>query len=183
MGGWKKRWFVLRVEKNGCAVLAYYRKQADASPAGEIPLDQSTLAYHNVDSDKANAFNIKTEGRTYEILAGTRIEMMEWIEILMEAALGIQKSAKKVPAAALETMDTSVGVWLRFEALGMACECCWELLPQALRGPGVEVVRIDASADTVSLLTAKDADLEAVVQRATRIMEEDFGFLPRVLSV
>merc|ERR1712065_118406 len=65
VGGWKKRWFVLRSDaRGGNAVLAYYRKQTDADPAGEINLDQSTLAYHNVDADKPFAFNIQTKGRT-----------------------------------------------------------------------------------------------------------------------
>lgn len=175
LGGWKRRWFVLKNRGGGEAVLCYYRKQADSVPAGEVLLDQSTLAYHNVDSDKAHAFSIQTKGRTYEMLAPTQQDMMDWIESLMQAALGIHESRRKLPH-----LDAKNTAWLKFHALGMQCECCWEQLPDALtRLAGVEVVRIDPGADIVSVRLAKDLDekLPAIVERVMAIMQERFGFV------
>lgn len=100
VGGWKRRYFVLRMS-GGKSVLSYYRKQGDTTAAGEIVLDQSTLAYHNTESEKPFAFNIQTKsGRTYEIYASSQAEMQDWIETLMRSALGIVEKKKPLQMAA-----------------------------------------------------------------------------------
>ena len=180
IGGWKRRWFVLR-EGPGGAVLAYYRKQADGTPAGEIALDATTLAYHHVDADRDAVLCLKTKGRTYEMLAADRTEMMGWIEALMAAALGLG-GARKSRANVSGSLAAAKG-WIKFHALGMQCECCWERLPEHLKQlPGVETVRIDAGADTVAIRVSSAAEAsDKLAERAAAIMQERFGFLVTVL--
>ncbi len=176
VGGWKKRYMVLHVGA-GRAVLSYYRKQTDTAPAGEIVLDQSTLAYHNVDADKPFAFCIQTKGRTYELLAASEVEMRGWIETTMQAALGIlgAKKTQKLDVAAAAAQQNA---WLKFRALGMQCECCWEQVPEALRAvEAVELVRIDCMAEIVSVKIGPDAKVEQLVERVIAILEQRFGFL------
>jgi copper chaperone CopZ len=177
VGGWKKRYVVLKRPTSGKAVLSYYRKETDATPAGEIVLDQSTLAYHNVDSDKPFAFSIQTKGRTYELLASSEVGMRGWIETTMQAALGILES-KKAPKVDMAAAAAQQNAWLKFRALGMQCECCWEQVPEALRAvDSVELVRIDAMAEIVSVKVGADAKVEQLVERVIAILEQRFGFL------
>ena len=187
VGGWKKRWFVLQARGDGGhAVLAYYRKQTDAAPAGEIALDESTLAYHNVDADKPCVFCIKTKGRTYEILAAEKTDMMSWIELLMQSALGLT-AKQKLPATASgsETTETDIDEhkdrWVKFHVLGMQCECCWETLPEQLKAisSSVVTVRLDAGANTVAVLLSP-GDPTALVSSLVTHMQDDFGFLVTV---
>ena len=174
VGGWKKRYFVLRVGPRR-AVLAYYRKQTDSSPAGEIVLDQSTLAYHNVDSEKPFAFSIQTRaGRTYELLASSEAEMRSWIETAMQAALGIVDSRRAPRVVA----SGAAAARLRFRALGMACECCWEEVPRAVgEVEGVEGATVDAGAEAVEVQLREGAEVETVSPKIIAILEQRFGFL------
>eukprot|EP00698_Gefionella_okellyi_P001171 TRINITY_DN11086_c0_g1_i2.p1 TRINITY_DN11086_c0_g1~~TRINITY_DN11086_c0_g1_i2.p1 ORF type:complete len:1784 (-),score=423.23 TRINITY_DN11086_c0_g1_i2:68-5419(-) len=73
-GDWNKafrqRWFVIKDD-----ALNYYRQQKDRSPAGKIPLSQSSL--HN---DAGLAFHITTsKGRTYELKAENPQEKQLWM--------------------------------------------------------------------------------------------------------
>lgn len=105
--------------------------------------------------------------------------MMEWIEILMQAALGIID--KKVPS--LESFKSEASwTWLKFHALGMQCECCWEQVPEALKISGIELVRIDAGSEVVSIRPEEEAELEVIVDRVTSILQDRFGFLVTLLS-
>lgn len=103
ISGWKRRWFVLDSRK-----LRYYRKQGDTNAAGEIPLDEETLAYHSTDAkdkDKPFMFCIKTKNRTYEIAASSKEEMEGWVEDTMRAALGVveRRSSSSLRVSPMKT--------------------------------------------------------------------------------
>ena len=181
VGGWKKRWFVLLKKPDHSGVVAYYRKQTDEKPAGEIPLDQSTLAYCNTESEKAFAFNIQKKNRTYELYASSKLEMEEWIEKLMKAALGIFEKETARPRVNSTLSDPNA--WLKFKALGMICECCWEQVPQKLKEvENVEFVRIDAGSEVVSVKRKKGTDPFKIVDAVTVTLEDTFGYIVTFIS-
>jgi hypothetical protein len=70
---------------------------------------QSTLAYHDVDSEKPFAFSIQTKGRTYKLVATSEVEMRSWIEVTMQAALGIIGDKKR----GARVLDVSGASWVK----------------------------------------------------------------------
>lgn len=179
ISGWKRRWFVLDGRK-----LRYYRKQGDTNAAGEILLDEESLAYHSTDGkdkDKPYMFCIKTKNRTYEIAASSKEEMEGWVEDTMRAALGVVERRSSLRVSPMKTRvvgPVEEEPWLRFRCVGCWCETCWESVPDAVRAiAGVEVVRLDAGREI--LVVKRKGE---VAEQIIATLEEQFGFIVTLLE-